>query len=178
MWGPLTQPRAHPRLGRIFKQPDTLPERGIRAQLHLTRVVRDHSSVQENGTSRNHCGETGGLPFTLAVRDITITGCTGEFAVHVLGNGSMSVTSGGLLRGTGQTFNVTTPLGITCEFTTNSTILGIVEDSKATGGTAAANISASIPRTGGSFLCGSSGQSTEEYLVTATGGGSDRFYID
>jgi len=59
-----------------------------------------------------------------------------------------------------------TSLGLTCVYTTSSTHLGTVTGSKNTGGKAKAHVdSVAIPRTGGSFFCGSSGEITGSYSV-------------
>lgn len=55
--------------------------------------------------------------------------------------------------------------GITCIYTTSNTDVGSVS-----GGTPAVfNLSGTIPRTGGSFLCGSSATMTAEYEATSPG---------
>jgi hypothetical protein len=70
----------------------------------------------------------------------------------------------GTLTSSGAKVTITTSVG-SCTFTTNNTPIGTVTGSSTTGGKAKLDIQASIPRTGGSFLCGSSGTWTGSYTV-------------
>lgn len=86
----------------------------------------------------------------------TIVRKTGTSAVHSLGNGNGTLTS------SGAEVAVITSVG-ECIFTTQNTDLG-----KVVGGTpATVQMNAAIPRTGGSFFCGSTGVFTGELVVTS-----------
>jgi hypothetical protein len=102
-----------------------------------------------------------------AVSSMTFTEC--NFPVTVAKKGSLEVhaTSGsnGTLTSSGAEISIATSIG-TCVFTTSNTNLGTVTGSSSTGGAATKDISGSIPRTGGNFLCGSSGTLTGSYKGT------------
>jgi hypothetical protein len=107
-----------------------------------------------------------------------ITGC--NFPTKVETNGSMEVhaikpqtpheacTSGdscwATLTSTGTQVSIETSLGL-CVFTTSSTSIGTLTLTPATGGKAKLDVAGAIPRTGGSFLCGSSATATGSYTV-------------
>lgn len=121
--------------------------------------------------------ESGGAEVAGAIEELSFTGCTDEYAAHVLNNGSLSINGSGVVRGYGNEVQVTTPLGINCTYKTNATtgtVLGNLTDSDETGSTATLDISATIPRTGGSFLCGSTGAWSGSYSVSAP----DALYVD
>lgn len=73
-------------------------------------------------------------------------------------------TCDGTLTSTGAKVTITTSVG-SCTFTTNATPIGTVTGTSTTGSKAKLDISGTIPRTGGSFLCGSSGTWTGSYTV-------------
>lgn len=112
------------------------------------------------------------------VEELNISECTSEYAVHVLSNGTLSVSSTGVLRGTGQEFRVTTTAGLTCTYDTANTVLGMITDSGETGGTATLDIAATIPRTAGSFLCGPNGQWTGAFTIEALESSTDKLFIN
>jgi hypothetical protein len=93
----------------------------------------------------------------------------GTLEIHSLGNGNGTLTSSGA-EVTVQFF------GTHCIFATNNTDLGTVTGSSTTGKTATLDISATIPRTGGSsgVFCGSTAAWTGAYEVTAP----DPLFID
>jgi hypothetical protein len=70
----------------------------------------------------------------------------------------------GTLTSSGTITTVETSLG-SCTFTTSSTSIGTVTTTAKTGGKAVIDIAATIPRTGGSFLCGSSATWTGSYTI-------------
>jgi hypothetical protein len=72
----------------------------------------------------------------------------------------------GTLTSSGTEVEITTSIG-SCVFTTTNTSLGTVTGTDTTGGNAKLDIQASIPRTGGSFLCGASYTWTGSYNVTS-----------
>ena len=92
---------------------------------------------------------------------------TGTLEVHTVGKGLGTITS------TGTEGRVKTSIG-DCIYRTNSTDLGTVTDSSITGGTATIDLSGKIPRTGGSFLCGSSDTLTGFATLTTP----DQIFID
>lgn len=85
---------------------------------------------------------------------------TGTSEVHTAG---ASANGNGTLTSTGAVVTISTSIG-NCVFTTNATDLGEVVG----GSPAKLNFnSAKIPRTGGNFLCGSSGTLTGSMVVTS-----------
>lgn len=98
----------------------------------------------------------------------TFTGCNFEVIVKRTGTSEVhtdgaSANGNGIVTSTGAEVEVKTSVG-NCIFTTSNTTLGTV-----VGGTPAVmNFnSAKIPRTGGNFLCGSSGTLTGSMAVTS-----------
>jgi hypothetical protein len=121
--------------------------------------------------------ETSGAGVTAGgkISTLTFTSC-GEDKVTVLTNGSLEIhrTSGynGTLTSSGAAITITdASTGVSCTYTTSNTDIGSV-----TGGSPATLSinSATIPRTGDSFFCGSSGQWTGSYKVTSPGS----LYVD
>jgi hypothetical protein len=92
---------------------------------------------------------------------LTFTSC--NYTVTVNSAGSVAMDAGGVVKSTGAQVSIATSVG-TCVFATNNTTVGT-----GTGGEGAQlDInSAKIPRTGGNFLCGSSGTLTGSYTVTS-----------
>jgi hypothetical protein len=72
----------------------------------------------------------------------------------------------GTMTSSGAKVEITTSVGA-CVFTTSSTTIGTVTGTDITGGNAKYDVQATIPRTGGSFLCGSTGTWTGSYSVTS-----------
>jgi hypothetical protein len=72
----------------------------------------------------------------------------------------------GTVTSSGTRTEVTTSFG-SCVFTTTSTPIGVLTDTDTTGGNAILDIQGSIPRTGGSFLCGSSATWTGSYNIAS-----------
>ena len=113
------------------------------------------------GNVESHGGSTVGgnvdhLTFGSCNYEVTITSA-GSLTVE-----PVSPTGNGTVKSTGANISIHTSVG-TCTFTTNGTDVGTL-----TGGTGAVmNInSAKIPRTGGNFLCGSTGTWTGKYTVS------------
>lgn len=115
---------------------------------------------------------TGGASETVNanVETLTFTGCSAT--VTVLAKGTLEIhtqegspNNNGTLTSTGA--EVTTEKsGIHCIYKTSSTKIGTLTGSATTGGTATFDIAGTIPRTGGSPLCGSTGQWKGSYKVT------------
>ena len=97
------------------------------------------------------------------ISSLTFTGC--NYTTTVETAGSLSINSSNSVSSTGAKVSIATSVG-TCVFTTNNTTVGSLTESSETGGKAVLDInSAKIPRTGGNFLCGSSGTWTGNYTV-------------
>jgi hypothetical protein len=87
-----------------------------------------------------------------------------KLILHASGSGNATVTS------MGMEFEATVPIAggtISCIYTTLGTDLGTLTGSTTTGGKATVDLNASIPRTGGSILCGSTGNLTGAYVVNS-----------
>jgi hypothetical protein len=120
-----------------------------------------HSKVEGNMESHG-----AGVTVEGAIDFLSFTGCNyqvtintkGFLAAHIdVNTGDAKITS------SGASITIHTSVG-TCTFTTSGTEIGALD-----GGTPAVmNInSAKIPRTGGNFLCGSSGTWTGNYTVNS-----------
>jgi hypothetical protein len=120
-----------------------------------------------------------GVTIKANVAKFTFTEC--NFPVKVEANGTLELhtirrnfsphatclagdgdTCDGTLTSSGTKMTIETSVG-NCTFTTNETSIGRVTGSSTTGGKAKLDIQASIPRTGGNFLCGSSYTWTGSY---------------
>lgn len=98
----------------------------------------------------------------------TLSGC--NYVTTVQNPGTLKIHGGETNKGTvtwsGAQFTMHTSVG-TCVFTTSGTDIGTITDSSATKGHAVLDINAAkIPRTGGNFLCGSTGTWTGSYTFT------------
>lgn len=103
------------------------------------------------------------------IDEIHKTNC--NFPVTVEANGTIEMTStsttgNGTVTSSGMKFTVHTSVG-SCVFTTNNTHIGTLTGSNNTGGNAVLDITGKIPRTGGNFLCGSSGTWTASFTATS-----------
>jgi hypothetical protein len=92
---------------------------------------------------------------------------TGTIEIHKTGAGMGTITS------TGTKGRVETSVGV-CIYQTFSTDLGTITDSSLTKGTATIDLSGTIPRVEGNFLCGSSATLTGSATVTIP----DQIFID
>ena len=121
-------------------------------------VTCAHSAVEGKVESHGAASTAGGK-----ISSLTFSSCNypttvkkaGSLEIHGLGGGNGTLTS------TGAEIEIATSVG-TCIFTTSATDVGTL-----TGGTTAKLdiASAKIPRTGGNFLCGSTGTWTGSYTV-------------
>jgi hypothetical protein len=111
-----------------------------------------------------------GEPISFPLSSLTFTGCTNGWVADVTAKGSLEVhaiagTNNGTVTSTGMTVTFTR-FGLECRYQTTATDIGTLTGSKATGGTATIDLSAALPRHGGSFLCGgSTAQLTGSYKV-------------
>lgn len=121
------------------------------------------SNSQVKGAIETH-GE--GIAASGAVSSLTFSEC--NYAVTVKSTGTLAATAtsepDGTLASTGAEISIATSVG-TCVFTTNNTSVGTLTGSTSTNAIWDLN-SSKIPRTGGNFLCGSSGTWTGSYTVT------------
>jgi hypothetical protein len=113
--------------------------------------------VEKHGSGVTAGGNISTLTFTECNFPTTVVK-KGSLEIHSAGSGN------GTLTGSGSEISIETSLG-TCVFTTSSTKLGTLTGSTSKNATLDIE-SAAIPRTGGSFLCGSSGTWTGSYSVT------------
>jgi opacity protein-like surface antigen len=129
----------------------------------------------EESTVEGKVEQHGADPITAGgkISKLTFSKC-GSNDVTVLKPGSLEIHTdksgtadgNGTLTSSGASILIHTSLGFDCEYTTSSTDIGTVKGSKNTGGKATLSIdSVSIPRTGGSFFCGSSAEWTGSYVV-------------
>ena len=150
---PLTSPEGTP-------YTSTLKAESSNFELHGNFVTVKCSSSFE-GKVESHSSTTAGGNLS----SFTLSGCNypvevkkpGSLEVHATGSGNATVTW------SGAEISVATS-GPTCVFTTSGTDIGTLTGSNATNATI--DISGSLPRTGGSYLCGSTGTITGSYKVT------------
>jgi hypothetical protein len=127
-------------------------------------VECSHSKVEGNVESQGAANDA--TPVGGAVDFLSFTGCNytvtigtkGSLAVH-----STATTGDGTVTSSGASITIHTSVG-SCVFTTSGTDIGTLDGK--TGAVMNIN-SAKIPRTGGNFLCGSSGTWTGSYSVTS-----------
>ncbi|MGN6664049.1 MAG: hypothetical protein ACTHK6_07605 [Solirubrobacterales bacterium] len=101
------------------------------------------------------------------ITTLSWSNCGGD-TVTTLATGSLTIESGGTVKSTGARVTVI-HLGVHCIYETSNTTIGTLTGSSTTGGNATLDISATIPRvggTGGSF-CGASAPWTGSYKVTS-----------
>ncbi len=114
-----------------------------------------HSEAKGEITA--HGGEA---PVSGDITSLTFTEC--NYPTTVESAGTLSINSENKVTSNGAKVSIATSVG-TCVFTTNNTSVGTLAE----GENAALNINSSkIPRTGGNFLCGSSGTWTGSYDLT------------
>jgi len=122
-----------------------------------------------NGTLESH-GSSVTAEGPIGKKELTFTECNqhvtvsaeGSLIAHATSNGNGTLTSSNA-----AVVVVITSLGLTCEYTTSNTDIGTLTGSTTTKGHATLDIDSSpIPRTGGSFFCGSSSEWTGSYTVT------------
>jgi hypothetical protein len=111
-----------------------------------------------------------GVPASGKVTTLDFRECNFPVTVDPAKMGTLSVhgtttTGNGTLTSSGAEVAIHTSVG-TCVFTTSNTDIGTVTGSNITGGHAVLDITGKIPRTGGNFLCGSSGTWTGSYTIT------------
>ena len=111
-----------------------------------------------------------------AISHLTFPSCTGADVVSVIAAGTLEAHAIGsgqaTLTSSGATITATDgATGISCEYTTSGTHIGVVTPAPTATGHAILDIkSASIPRTGDSILCGGSATWTGSYRITTPTG--------
>lgn len=167
--------------GTALTSPEETPYTGALAAAsegHLT--IHGSFGVKANCESSLEAEVAGhGEQVVAPVSSFSLTGCTNNYDFTLQETGTLTIDGEGTVRSDGLAFIVdATGLGITCGYTTAETKLGVLTDSQATETTATLDLEASLPRTHGSFLCGSAGTLTGSYVLEATEGESDLLYLD
>lgn len=117
--------------------------------------------IEVHGAGVTGKGQATNYTYTECNSNITIeTLVKGTLEIHATGKGIGTITSSGT-RGRG----VFHSFGIECIYETNNTDLGVVTDSSITGGKATLDLSATIPRVGGSAFCGTTATLTAAAVV-------------
>jgi len=141
---------------------------GTHVSLHNSIVNIECNSTVE-GTVTSHGS---GVTAVGHISTLLFNNCTNEWVVDVTSNGTLEVHYTGPGTGHGEgtlTSNAAkvtaTRAGLSCVYETKNTAIGTVVG----GNPATLSISASIPRVGGSFLCGGSTATwTGSYATTGT----------
>jgi hypothetical protein len=140
----------------------TLEATSINTELHgpFSSVSCAHSEVKgeikQNGTQNGSKTDAGGNITTLDFDE-----CSSN-VTDASSLGTLEINKKGEVFSSGTVIAIHTSVG-ECVFSTNNTKIGTL-----TGGTGATlDIAGNIPRTGGSFFCGSSGEWTGNYSVTS-----------
>lgn len=116
-------------------------------------------NVEAHGAGVTASGKIGTLSFTECNYPVTVLKA-GSLEAHAI-----APTGNATLTSSGAEIKIHTSVG-ECIFTTTATHIGTLTGSSNTGGHAHLHISSSeIPRTGGSFFCGSKGVWTGTYTV-------------
>jgi hypothetical protein len=137
----------------------------IAATAGTTELVGSFTTVKCTASSVEGNVKTHGAGVTAEgpINKLTFSGCNFEVTVKKTGTLIAHATSGGNATLTSKNAEVIVHTSVgECVFTTNETHIGTL-----TGGTPAklSIASAAIPRTGGSFLCGSSAKWSGTYTV-------------
>lgn len=139
------------------------------ASLHGSNGVTIECEGSLGGTIESH----GAAVTAEGKGELKFAACTNGYVVHVKKSGTViahASAGNATITSSGAEVEVTAKSifgTITCIFTTNSTHLGLMTSSKTTGGQATMDLAGTIPRTGGSSLCGSSGTLTGNGVVAS-----------
>lgn len=128
-------------------------------QMHGSFItINCNHSVMKGTLGRNGSGNA-----LVNLDEFYFAGC--NYKTEGVNAGSIEIDSAGTVRSAGATIVAHTSVG-ECGYTTNLTDIGTLTDSDDTKGNAILDLnSASIPRTKGSFFCGSAGTWTGNYTV-------------
>lgn len=154
----------------------TSPSGGTATSIHATsegHTVWDapFGSVECSSTIAGSITQQGpGLDIKGNFTTVHFTNCTGNKTFSVLQKGTLTLdvtaTNSGTLTWTGMELTVFDhSLGIDCIYRTSNTHIGTVTGSSTSHATLHIE-SAAMPRTGGSFFCGSSAEWTGSYTFT------------
>jgi hypothetical protein len=123
--------------------------------------------VEKHGAGVTAGGNISTLSFPTCTGDTVTVTTPGSLEIHTGANGHGTLTSSGAAV---SVFNHA--FGGTCIYTTNNTQIGTVTPAPSNTGHATLDISATIPRSGGSLgiFCGSTGSWTGNYKVTSPTG--------
>ena len=126
------------------------------SESHIEFDVEQHgANVTVAGKVKTH--SMSGCNFAVTVKN------PGIMEIHAVGTGTHRT---GTLTSSGTEISIATSVG-TCVFTTSSTHFGTITPTNDTGGHATLDTeSAKLPRTGGSFLCGSSATMTGSHTIS------------
>lgn len=117
--------------------------------------------IEVHGSAVTGQGQATSYTYTECSSNLTIfTVKKGTLELHTSGKGLGTITSTGT-----EGRAIFHAFGVECIYTTNNTDLGVVTDSSITGGKATLDISATIPRTGGSPFCGTTATLTAAAVV-------------
>jgi hypothetical protein len=124
-------------------------------KLHNSIVNIECQSTVQGTVEKHGAGITASGPISV----LTFSNCTNEWVIDVEKAGSLEIhyTSGsnGTLTSTGVRVTATRA-GLSCIYETNATDIGLLTGEAGPNGEGTLDISANIPRVGGSFLCGGS----------------------
>lgn len=132
-------------------------------------------TIETHGSTTTAHGPINSLTFTNCNpgQDVTVLN-PGRLIAHTDPEPGAGKYDGTLTSDGAEVLIHLTSIGITCLYTTEETDIGTLTSSDTTEGTATLDIEGTIPRTGGSIFCGSSGTWTGSYEVTTP----DTLYID
>lgn len=126
--------------------------------------------IEVHGAGVTGKGQMTSWSYTNCTGNITIFSLkTGTVEIHATGKGQGTITSSGT-----EGKAIFHAFGVECIYSTNNTDLGVVTDSSLTGGKATIDMSATIPRTGGSPFCGTTATLTGTAIVNTP----STIYID
>lgn len=121
-------------------------------------------SIESQGSGKTASGKLSALSFSGCSDPVSVK-LKGSLELHAVNCSKQTGYCTGTLTSSGAEIAIDTSVG-ECVFTTSNTHLGTVTGTDDTGHSPIFHIdSASIPRTAGSFFCGSSGEWTGSYKV-------------
>jgi hypothetical protein len=130
---------------------------GVSVMCNASRLA---GKIEQHGANVTSSGKLSTFTLVECGEDAIKVLSPGSIEFHATGGGNGTVTwSGAAITTTDAS------TGISCTYTTSSTDIGTLTGSGSTSATLHIN-SATIPRTGDSFFCGSSGQWTASYRFT------------
>lgn len=144
-------------------------------QWHTAFTTSECEGTVEGKIESHGAGVTGAGQAT----NFSYTNCNSSLTIETIEKGTIEIHSAG--KGVGTITSSKTrargifhSVGVECVYETSNTDIGVVTDSSITGSTATLDLSATIPRVGGSFFCGSTAALTGVATVTTP----DEIFID